>query len=314
MRDADTTTIPVTAEAGEAVGLPGGGAGLEVDLLKTLVAIAQTGSFNRAARAVFRTPSAVSMQMKRLEDLVGRPIFLRDGRGVSLNADGLELLGYARRILSLADEALLKFRHAATEGVVRLGTPDDYAGAFLPPILARFARTHPLVQVEVTCHPSRSIVKLLANGEIDVALVDVLSSPPAMQVVHRERLVWAGVRDGIAYRKRPLPLAVSNPYCSWRRHAVETLEAHGVAHRIAYSSYQYVGQVAAVLADLAVAPLSASSIGGDIVRVDDRELPPLGHYEIDLRLGPTATGPAVEALSQHIRQNFAQQTQPGKAA
>ena len=286
--------------------LPDGNASLDVDLLRTLVAISQTGSFNKAARAVLRTPSAVSMQMKRLEDLIGRPIFLRDGRGVSLNGDGLELLGYARRILSLADEALLKFRHAATEGVVRLGTPDDYAGAFLPPILARFAKTHPLVQVEVTCHPSRSIVKLLEAGEIDIALVDVLSSPPAMQIVHRERLVWAGVRDGIAYRKRPLPLAVSNPYCSWRRHAVETLEAKGLPHRIAYSSYQYVGQVAAVLADLAVAPLSASSIQGDIVRIDDRELPSLGHYEIDLRIAPMAKGPAVEALSEHIKQNFAQ--------
>ena len=196
-----------------------GGTALEIDLLKTLVAINDTGSFNRAAKVVFRTPSAVSMQMKRLEEVIGRPIFLKDGRGLTMTGDGNELLGYARRILALADEALLKFRCATTEGLVRLGTPDDYAAGFLPPILARFAKTHPSVQVEVSCHTSDTLVKRLDDSDIDIALVSAGYGAPPQLIVHRERLIWAGLRDGIASRKRPLPLAVSFPNCCWRLRA-----------------------------------------------------------------------------------------------
>lgn len=286
--------------------LPLGQAGLELDLLKTLVAIAETGSFQRAAKAVFRTPSAVSMQMKRLEDLIGRHIFAKEGRGVTLTVDGAELLGYARRILALADEALLKFRQASTEGRVRLGAPDDYAAGYLPSILARFARTHPLVQVDVTCHPSYSLVKLIEDNDLDIALVDVGCSGKSAHAVYRERLVWAGLRDGIAYKRRPLPLAVSFPSCNWRKHALEALTKAHVDHRIAYSSHQYLGQLAAVQADLAIAPMSLSTITGDLVIIEDKELPPLGHFEIDLKQAPAAKGPAVEALIQHIRQSFDQ--------
>src|ERR671916_535781 len=125
--------------------------GLDVDLLRTLVAIADTGSFNRAARAVFRTPSAVSMQMKKLEEQVGRPLFAKDGRSVILTPDGEALVGYGRRILKLTQEALQRFRAPEIEGTIRLGTPDDYAGRFLPDILARFAASHPQVEVDVTC-------------------------------------------------------------------------------------------------------------------------------------------------------------------
>ena len=283
-----------------------GGVGLEIDLLKTLVAIDETGSFNRAAKAVFRTPSAVSMQMKRLEELIGRPIFVKDGRGVTLTGEGQELLGFARRILALADEALLKFRCATTEGIVRLGTPDDYAAGFLPPILARFAKTHPFVQVEVTCHTSDVLIKQLNDADLDIGLVSAGFGVPAQMVVHRERLVWAGLRDGMAHQRRPLPLAVSNPVCRWRHRATTALDGAGIAHRIAYSSYQFLGQVAAVKADLAIAPLASSSLNEDLIEVGDGELPSLGDFEIDLRRAPTAKGPAVEALCQHIQQSFAQ--------
>jgi hypothetical protein len=149
-------------------------------------------------------------------------------------------------------------------------------------------------------------MRLLEESELDLALVDVGCTGNATHAVHRERLVWAGLRDGVAYKKRPLPLAVSFPTCAWRRHALETLDAAGVPHRIAYSSSQYMGQLAAVLADLAIAPFAANSISGDIVEVEDDDLPRLGGFEIDLQHAPTARGPAVDALSQHIRQSFTQ--------
>ena len=280
------------------------GPGLEIDLLRTLVAIVNTGSFSRAAQAVYRTPSAVSMQMKRLEDIVGKPIFAKDGRSVALTAAGEELVGYARRILSLSDEALARFRCQSTTGVVRLGTPDDYATRFLPPILARFAATHPMVQVDVNCSPSTALLGLLDEGTIDIALVSVCSAHTPNSIVHREPLVWAGVKRGVAHERRPLPLALSGPTCSWRQRALEELDRRNVPYRVAYSSQHYVGQVAALLADLAIAPLPASVVTGDLGMIDDSELPRLGFYEIDLKTSPRASGPAFEALESHIRQSF----------
>ncbi|MDK9697245.1 MAG: LysR substrate-binding domain-containing protein [Siculibacillus sp.] len=289
----------------------GGSAVLEIDLLRTLLAVHQTGSFSRAAQSVFRTPSAVSMQMKRLEEIVGRPIFAKDGRGVALTPAGDDLIGYARRIMQLNDEALARFRCADTRGVVRLGTPDDYATKFLPSILARFAASHPHVQVDVVCQPSRNLVRLLEEGEVDLALVSVglgCGIPGTGTIVHRERLVWAGARWGEAHLKRPLPLAVSGTTCTWRSLAMARLDREAIPYRVAYSSQHYVGQVAAVLADLAVAPLPRSVISGELVPIDEKLLPAIGHYEIQLMTAARATGAAMEALSGHIVQSFQAET------
>jgi DNA-binding transcriptional LysR family regulator len=283
-----------------------GGPVLETDLLRTLVAIVSTGSFARAAQAVFRTPSAVSMQMKRLEDLIGRPIFSKEGRGVSLTADGEELLGFARRILQLNDEALARFRCQSTKGTVRVGTPDDYA-RFLPHILARFAASHPFVQVDVECQPSRVVYEMLNNGELDLGLVSVginCGVPHVGTIVHRENLVWAGLRHGTAHQRRPLPLAVSGQTCSWRAMALERLDRAGIPYRIAYSSAHYTGQIAPVLAGLAVAPLPKNIIDGDLVPIEDGHLPSLGFYEIQVVRAPRATGQALDALVEHIQASF----------
>ncbi len=284
-----------------------GAAMLEIDLLKTFAAVSRTGSFSRAAQAVFRTPSAVSMQMKRLEEIVGRPLFAKDGRNVVFTDAGDALLGYARRILRLNDEALARFHCADTAGVVRLGTPDDYATRFLPLILARFAASHPLVQVDVDCRPSSELAVRLEAGQLDIALVSAglgCTIPLTGTIVHREKLVWAGVRHGEAHLRRPLPLAVSGTTCSWRTKALEALDAMGLAYRVAYSSQHYVGQIAAVLADLAVAPLPRNVIEGDLVPIDERILPPIGHYEIQMMRSARANGAAVDALAGHIVSSF----------
>ena len=297
----------MSVPAADSIIAPPGSAMLEIDLLKTFVAIARNGSFSRAAQSVHRTPSAVSMQMKRLEEIVGRPLFAKDGRSVVFTEAGDDLLGYARRILRLNDEALARFRCADTAGVVRLGTPDDYATRFLPRILSRFAASHPLVQVDVDCRPSSELVQRLENGAVDIALVSAglgCNIPATGTIVHRERLVWAGVRYGDAHSRRPLPLAVSGMGCSWRTKAAETLDHVGIAYRVAYSSQHYVGQIAAVLADLAVAPLPRSVIEGELTPIDERVLPSIGHYEIQMMRAARAIGPAVDALAGHIVSSF----------
>lgn len=141
--------------------------GLDPDLLRSFVLIADGGSFTRAAQAVGRTQSAVSMQIRRLEDLLGHPLLLRGARGVEPTPHGAWLLDRARRLLAMHDEIVSTFRAPAMAGTVRLGTPDDYALRYLPGILARFAETHPAVEVEVTCAPflaalAKSVVALRA--------------------------------------------------------------------------------------------------------------------------------------------------------
>ena len=280
-----------------------GGTGLELDLLRTLVAIADTGSFNKAARAVFRTPSAVSMQMKKLEEQVSRSLFAKDGRSVILTPDGEALVGYGRRILRLADEAMQRFRAPQMQGTIRLGAPDDYAGQFLPQILARFASSHPNVEVDVFCQSSSELLPLLEANKIDIALVSSGHGQQSGMAVHREPLVWAGLRHGCAHEKDPIPLAVSHVGCCWRKQALHALDRAGIPYRVAYTSKHYLGQLAAVMGGLAVAPLPLSSVKGDL-KVLSEELPPIGFYEIELRHGSGASGPLIDALTNHIINNF----------
>ena len=144
---------------------------LDLDVLRTFVAIAETGSFTTAANAVFRTPSAVSMQIKKLEDILGRSVFSRDARSVSLTTDGEMLLGYARRMLAINREAVSKFIVPDIVGVVRLGSPDDYGERVLPHVLKRFAQSHPSIAVDVTIDQSINLRRRMDDRTLDITLI-----------------------------------------------------------------------------------------------------------------------------------------------
>jgi DNA-binding transcriptional LysR family regulator len=282
------------------------GAGLEFDLLRTLVAIADTGSFNRAARAVYRTPSAVSMQMKKLEEQVGQALFAKNGRSVVLTPDGEALLGYSRRILKLTDEALMRFRAPEIQGTVKLGAPDDYASQFLPDIFARFAASHPNVEVDVVCQSSMDLLDMIDEGKLDVALVSSgHGQSSGGSTIYREELVWVGLQHGCAHEKDPIPLAVSHLGCCWRRQALNALDRAGINYRIAYTSKHYIGQLVAVRGGLAIAPFPRSSVAGDLKNIgDEAGLPRIGRFEIELHRAPGAKGPLYDAIVDHIENNF----------
>ena len=144
---------------------------LDLDVLRTFVAIAETGSFSAAANAVFRTPSAVSMQIKKLEDILGRTVFSRDARSVSLTTDGEMLLGYARRMLAINREAVSKFIVPDIVGVVRLGSPDDFGERVLPHVLRRFAVTHPSIAVDVIIDQSVNLRRRMDDRSLDITLL-----------------------------------------------------------------------------------------------------------------------------------------------
>lgn len=284
---------------------------LETDVLRTFVAIAESGSFTRAARQVFRTPSAVSMQIKRLEETLGRSVFVREARHVRLTPEGESLLSYARRLLKLNEEAVTQFLAPAIEGTVRFGTPDDVGTRILPGVLSQFARTHPAVQVDVVVGRSTEAIRLLDAGELDLALMTAGNDGLDDQrgdIVHAEPLVWAGREGGVAAERDPLPLALANHGCSWRTAALAALDRLERRYRVAYSSEHCAGQEAAMLADLAVAPFPLSLVRPPLRRLgEDTGLPPLGDYHVVLVRG-AARGPAAEALAGHVVEAFRAKT------
>ena len=280
---------------------------LETDLLKTFATISETGSFTVAAKRVFRSPSAVSMQIKRLEDQLGRALFIRHPRHVTLTADGEAFLVHARDILRINDEALSRFRVPQLEGRVRLGVPDDFGVRYLPAVLSRFASTHPLVEVEVFLSTTVSLSQQFEAGEIDMILtVSAQSDTAPGELIYSEPLVWVGARDGAAFSRTPVPLAMSAHGCPWRAAALAALDAGNVRYRIAYTSETGAGQLAAVVADLAIAPLPISLVGEDYRKLTEKDgFSKIGLYQLRLRK-TRDIGSAGQAFADHVRESFGQ--------
>jgi len=278
---------------------------LDLDVLRTFVAIAETGSFTLAANAVFRTPSAVSMQIKKLEEQLGASVFLRDARSVSLTQDGEMLMGYARRLLALNREAVSKFIVPDIAGVVRLGSPDDYGERVLPDVLRRFAKSHPSIAVDVTIDMTTHLRRRMADRQLDIMLFTVCRNVPHdAEILLTEPVIWAGARGGCAYLRDPLPVSLWEEGCIWRADALEALGREGRDYRVAYMSAHTAGQRAAILADLAVAPMPKSFIGDDIVALGPQEgLPALSNYNLAMMVAPDASAPVL-AAADHIRATF----------
>jgi DNA-binding transcriptional LysR family regulator len=274
---------------------------LDIDQLRTFIAIAETGSFTRAAEAVHKTQSAVSMQMKRLEERIARPIFARDGRASKLTEDGQRLLDYARRLVKLNVETIAAFSDAALSGRVRLGVPDDYADRYLPEIMARFSHAYPGVELTVLCEPTVDLLERIDGNELDLAIVTNCESRRASETFRRERLLWVTSNRHSIHAEEPLPLALGRPSCLWRRTAIEQLEAIGRPYRVLYSSSNAGAVAAAVLAGLAVSVLAESGLrpGMRVLTTADG-FPDLPSCRVGLVRNAHESSALAEALAGHI--------------
>ena len=292
----------------------GGAPLLELDLLRTLVAIADTGNFSAAAERLGRTPSAVSMQVKKMEQLVGRPVFVRDSRSVALTRDGEVLLQHARRLLVLNREMMARFERPDLVGEVHLGAPDDVAERFLPRMLRQFAEAYPGVMLNVTVEGTRRLKEMVDDARLDLAIVTVgntVRDLPDTVVVHREPLVWAALSDGVAFEQTPLPVSLWEEGCTWRAAALDVLGRSGIDYRVAYQSAHISGQRAAILADLVVSAIPRSHLGGRIVEAPrNAGLPALPDCALALlvRADPS---PPVEVAAQHVKECFERCAQEG---
>lgn len=231
---------------------------LQIDWLKCFVAVVDTGSLSAAAPEVHRSQSAVSMQLKKLEAVVGRQLLVRDARHQQLTPDGQVLLGYARRMLDLHSDAQNAFSGDGLTGRIRLGVPDDYAARYLTPVLKRFALRYGAVEIELDCEQSTSLIPRIEQGDLDLALVS-RDHPRRGTLLFQEPMVWVGSPQFDVWRRDPLPIATYESTSLARRSAIHSLALQGRDYRVVYNSSSLAGQIAAVESGLAVAVLTRCS-------------------------------------------------------
>ena len=196
-------------------------ANLDMDVLRTLAVAMDVGGFGKAAERLGRSQSAVSLQMRRLEERVGRPLFRREGRGLALTDAGDVVLGYARQILELNDQAVAAARGIAIGGSVRFGVPQDFGDSWLPGVLARFSRAHPSVLIEVRVDRANKLVERIAEGGLDLALMWGSPSIANTVTVQRLPMVWIGLKGYAVPRGNPVPLALFESPCVFRNPGLE---------------------------------------------------------------------------------------------
>ncbi|QPF75353.1 LysR family transcriptional regulator [Roseateles sp. DAIF2] len=272
---------------------------LQLDWLRAFVAVVDAGSLSAAAPLLHRSQSAVSNQLQKLEDALGRPVLLRGPRHLSLTAAGLELLAYARRMLELQGEALQALRGPRLSGRVRLGVPDDYAASYLTPVLRNFASRHAGVEIELFCEQSTALIPRIGRGELDLALVSRDKASRGTLLFH-EPLVWVGAPPYEAWRRDPLPVAVYEAGSQARHGTLAALTKARRAYRVVYNSSSLAGQLAAVESGLAVAVLTRCCVPPGLQVLGEKQgLPPLPEMAVALlRSTASRRDAAVEALHE----------------
>ncbi len=247
------------------------------------------------------------MQIRRLEEIVGKKLFDRHSRRVVLTGEGERLLGYARRMLQLNEEAVSELCDGEMEGLVRVGAPDDYATRFLPTVLSRFSRLCPSVQVEVRCELSVDLLHILDRNEIDLALITRQPGVSGGSTVRREPLVWASAVGYDVHKTTPLPLALFPPgVCVFRDLALPLLDNANMKWRVAFSSPSVSGLQAAVLGGLAITVLAESTVLPDMQILGPEDgFPPLPEIEIALHRQPGELARPVIRLADFVSETLA---------
>ncbi len=274
---------------------------LDLDLLRAFVTVAELGGFTRAADALLRRQSTLSLQIKRLEDGLGHRLLERTSRHVRLTTEGEQFLAQARQMLELNDRLVASLDEPALAGTVRLGTPEDFATTHLPQVPARFAQAYPGVQLEVTCDLTLNLAGRFRHGDFDLVLVKREPERSDRGVrVWREPLVWVAAERLTVPKDGPLPLVVSPPPCVYRKRAVSSLDRAHRSWRVAYSCASLAGQHAAVKAGLGVTVLPKDMIPPGLAAIERRlQLPDLHDTEIALLSARNLSAPA-RRLHEHI--------------
>ena len=270
---------------------------LDLDTLRTFAVARDLGGLAQAAERLGRTPSAISLQMKRLQEDLGTPLFRKRGRGLALTEAGEVALTYARRILALHDEFLDTIEGANLAGHIRIGCTADFA-SILPSVLSHFASLYPRMQMELLIDGNAALADATDKGRIDLAVIIGHQDRPTAQKVGELAIVWIASSAFVPPQGQPLPLAMLGPQCAFRKCAIQHLEATGVQYRVAVNSPSLEGLWAALLGGLGLTARTALNLPGGMVSASSLfGLPALGEFPVTLHRAAHSNGVAVDRMS-----------------
>lgn len=281
---------------------------LDTALLRSFVAIAESGSMTAAANALNLTQGAVSQQIKRLEEVLSTSLFERERRGLKLTAAGERLFGKAKRLLGLNDEICADLAADTLKGRLRIGVPYDLVETRLAPVLKAFAEACPQVELTLFCNTSPKLAEALNSGEIDLALIEEAignGGGGSGECLGIERLVWVGAKGGTADRKRPLPLSLVSETCAFRPFVLGALADKGIEWRTVFENGIEATRTI-VRADLAVTAWLTSTVPADLVILGaESGLPDLPGFTINLHLPRHGATKAAAEFAHYLRNGMA---------
>lgn len=280
---------------------------IDISLLRSFVAVYESGSLTAAANQLHLTQGAVSQQIKRLEELFACAVFQRNRHGARLTAEGERLLGHARRMLRGNDELWAEMSAPAFSGEVRLGVPHDLVGTHLAKILKAFAQSCPQVEISLVSASSRELREMLRAGKVELALVEEVATDgnSGGECLAVEPLVWVGSAGGDAYRKRPLPVAIVTETCVFRPRMFAALDAQGVPWRTVFENSSIEATSATVRLDMAVTAWLASTVPPDLqILGAGSGLPGLPDFAIKLCQSPVALSAPAQEMARQIRAGY----------
>jgi DNA-binding transcriptional LysR family regulator len=282
---------------------------LDLDVLRTFVTGLDLGSYAKAAQRLGRSQSAISLQLRKLEEQTGQTLLRKQGRGLALTEPGEIMLGYARRLLEVNDEALAALKGASLQGPVRLGLPQDFAESWLPDVLGRFSRANPHVRVEARVDPNAALLDALGRGDLDLAVTwnDGADAARCREELARLPMVWIGKPGFRRNGSDPVPLVLFEPPCIFRRHALAALDDAGIAWRIAFAGPSLSGLWAAVSAGLGITVRTPEGLPSGLAALNAKraDLPALKEIGLNLCTSEgAAASPAVMRLQALLRERL----------
>jgi DNA-binding transcriptional LysR family regulator len=274
---------------------------IDISLLRTFVSVSETKRMTSAARLVHRTQSAVSQQIKRLEMQLESTLFDRKAGALQLTRDGEKLLSRARQLIALNDEVVDQVRGSDFSGEVRLGVAHDVVRSMMPPIMQRFHQSHPNVLITLVSDTTLNLRAALREETIDLALLTESERGDRSQFLMTDQLVWIGLRNGGAHRRRPLSVALGRKTCIFRTAAIAALTEAKVPWRSICQEGSLEAVFATLDADIAVAVFLSRTVPEGLVSIRDRGLPSLPRFHLNLRAVTNRTSAVTAEFADHIR-------------
>jgi len=282
---------------------------LDLTALRSFVTVADVGGVTKAAGILNLTQSAVSMQLKRLEDSLGLDLLDRSARQIGVTPQGEQLLSFARRMLALNDEALQRMTAEEYEGVITLGVPHDIIYPYIPPVLRKFAAAYPRMQVKLVSLPTKSLREMFARGEIDAILTTEAEPGPGGEPLVTLPLVWVGAENGTAWKQKPLPVAFCSN-CIFRQGVLRLMDEASFEWNMVVESHLDNAVEAVVSADLAVYAVIKGFYPRQTAPVpQEAQLPDPGEAQIILYM-QAKDDPVQSALHDMIRQSYLSEWAP----